>query len=83
MDAVEKWQRPDGHWTPEMSAAVTECRAGTRSTIPCPVCGEDSTGMSLDDIFPEFYVASRRQTTRGVTVGKLMTLDPCGHALKQ
>ncbi|MEU2075408.1 hypothetical protein [Streptomyces sp. NPDC013489] len=82
MDAVEKWQNPDGYWTPELSAAVDECQAGTRSTIPCPVCGTESTGMSVDNIFPEFHVPGRAPT-RGVTTGRLLTLDPCMHALRQ
>lgn len=82
MDAVEKWQNPDGYWTPAMSTAVGACQAGTRSTITCPVCGNESTGMSVDNIFPEFHV-SGRSPTRGVTTGRLLTLDPCGHALRQ
>ncbi|MFJ5804843.1 hypothetical protein [Streptomyces sp. NPDC093093] len=80
--AVEKWQHPDGHWTPEMTAMVEECLAGTRTTIPCPACGEESGAASVDTIYPEVHVPGR-DVVRYMEIGRLVTLDPCGCAIKR
>ncbi|MFE6080000.1 hypothetical protein [Streptomyces virginiae] len=79
---VQAWENPDGYWTPELSAAVDECRAGTRSAIPCPVCGEDTFSVSMDTIYRESHVPGRPVSWAGV-VGSVATLHPCGHTLKR
>jgi len=80
--AVQKWENPDGYWTPEMSAAADECRTGTRSAIPCPVCREDTFSLSMDTIYRESHVPGRPPVRLGA-VGSLATLYPCGHTLKR
>lgn len=80
--AVEKWEQPDGHWTPELTAMVAECQAGTRTEIPCPACGRASTAVAVDTISME---SSRESpfVVRYPRVGRVYTLDPCGHAIKR
>jgi hypothetical protein len=79
--ALAAWNNPDGYWTAELTAAVDECRAGSRTAIPCPVCHEDTHSLSLDRIFRERE--GPLGTRYGGQVGEVATLHPCGHTLKR
>ncbi|MFD4921124.1 hypothetical protein ACFWNE_07370 [Streptomyces goshikiensis] len=81
-DALAKWEQPDGYWSDGLTAMVAECQAGTRTAIPCPVCGRDSTHVTVDSIYPESWVEGR-QPVRYSRQGRVYTLAPCGHALKR
>lgn len=82
MDLNATWARPDGHWTPEMTAMVGDCQAGVRATVPCPACGSESTGTAVDTVYPEIHVPGR-DVVRYPRAGRLYTLHPCGHVIKR
>jgi hypothetical protein len=81
-DPLDKWEQPDGSWSDELTAMVAECEAGTRTTIPCPVCGRDATGLTVDyvNVEPFMLAPTFPRYTRSARV---FTLAPCGHVLKR
>lgn len=81
-DPLDKWECPDGYWSDELTAMVAECQAGTRTAIPCPVCGRESTAVTVDTVSLE-SILEGPAAIRYPRSGRVYTLDPCGHALKR
>lgn len=81
-DPLDKWEQADGYWSDELTKMVAECEAGTRSTIPCPVCSCEATGLTVDylDAEPFVFTPTFPRYTRSARV---FTLTPCGHVLKR
>ncbi|WP_411102423.1 hypothetical protein [Streptomyces sp. cmx-4-9] len=81
-DPLDKWEQPDGYWSDELTAMVAECEAGTRSTIPCQVCGRETTELTVDYVNTEPFVLAP-SLPRYARSARVFTLTPCGHALKR
>jgi hypothetical protein len=82
-DALDKWEHPDGYWSDELTAMVAECQAGARASIPCPVCGRESTKVTVDTVSLRHCVrrAARRDRKCGMNDAARCQWPPiaCSH----